>query len=71
MTQDAAALAETTSLCPACLEPVDGRYLAREGAVHLERDCPDHGTTSRRVWDSVAHWEWARSVGPAPTQTAS
>ncbi len=65
MGQDAA-LAETTSLCPACLERVPGRYVAVDGAVHLERDCPDHGTISRSVWDSLDHWEWAGGRGPEP-----
>jgi hypothetical protein len=61
-----APLAETTSLCPTCFERVPGRYVAKEGTVHLERDCPQHGTTSRAVWDSVDHWEWAGDRGPAP-----
>jgi uncharacterized radical SAM superfamily Fe-S cluster-containing enzyme len=61
-------LAETTSLCPSCLERVPGRYEARDGSVYLARDCPDHGATSRRVWESVEHWQWARdtAAGPAP-----
>ncbi len=61
-------LAETTSLCPTCLERVPGRYEARDGSVHLTRDCPDHGTDSRRVWESIDHWEWVHdtAAGPAP-----
>lgn len=59
-------LAETTSLCPTCLERVPGRYVAENGSVHLERDCPEHGTASRTVWDSVDHWEWAGDRGPDP-----
>jgi uncharacterized radical SAM superfamily Fe-S cluster-containing enzyme len=59
MDSDGAGLAETTSLCPTCLEQVPGRYEARDGSVHLTRTCPDHGTTSREVWGSVDHWEWA------------
>ncbi|MFB6147196.1 MAG: radical SAM protein [Halobacteriaceae archaeon] len=58
-------LASTTGLCPACLDQVPGRYEAVEGAVYLTRECDDHGTTSRRVWGSVDHWEWAASFGPA------
>jgi len=58
------ALAETTSLCPTCLERVPGRYEARNGAVHLARTCPDHGTTSREVWGSLDHWEWAGDLDP-------
>jgi len=67
-TQDA--LAETTSLCPHCLERVPGRYEEREGSVHLARECPDHGETSRQVWASVDHWRWvhefAGSAAPDP-----
>jgi len=59
---DAESLAETTSLCPDCLERVPGRYEAREGAVYLTRDCPDHGTASREVWGSLDHWEWAADL---------
>ena len=60
-------LAETTSLCPDCLERVPGRYEERDGGVFLTRDCPDHGTESRRVWGSHDHWEWAAAFGPTPT----
>ena len=60
------ALATTTSLCPKCLEQVPGRYEEREGGVFLTRECPDHGTASRRVWGSHDHWEWASAFGPDP-----
>ncbi len=58
---------ETTSLCPECLEPVPGRYEAGDDGVYLARECETHGATDRKVWDSVAHWEWAAGVGP-PTE---
>jgi uncharacterized radical SAM superfamily Fe-S cluster-containing enzyme len=64
MSTDSDLLAETTSLCPVCLERVPGRYEAREEAVHLTRTCPDHGTASREVWRSRDHWEWAAGVDP-------
>ncbi len=66
-TQDA--LAETTSLCPHCLDRVPGRYEERDGAVHLARRCPDHGETTRQVWDSVDHWRWVHEFAgdAAPT----
>ncbi len=61
-------LAETTSLCPDCLERVPGQYEARDDGVYLARTCSDHGETTRKVWGSVEHWEWAGEVagGPAP-----
>jgi len=71
VSQDSAGLAETTSLCPTCLDRVPGRYEARDGAVHLVRTCPDHGTESRQVWGSLDHWEWARDFGPDPTGEAA
>ena len=61
-----ATLAETTSLCPDCLQQVPGRYEERDGGVFLTRECPDHGTESRRVWGSHDHWEWAAEFGPSP-----
>jgi len=61
---DAELLAETTSLCPDCLERVPGRYEAREDSVYLARTCPDHGTASRKVWESLDHWEWAADLDP-------
>jgi hypothetical protein len=59
MPEDGTRLSSTTSLCPTCLEPVPGRYEARDGGVHLSRTCPEHGTSSRQVWASLDHWEWA------------
>jgi len=64
MDNSGAGLATTTSLCPTCLAEVPGRYEERDGSVHLTRTCPDHGTTSREVWGSVDHWEWASDFGP-------
>lgn len=55
----------TTSLCPDCLEQVPGRYEERDG-VFLTRECPDHGSASRRIWGSLDHWEWAADFGPDP-----
>lgn len=46
------------TLCPECFSPLDGRYVARDGAVELERTCPDHGTTSPVVWRDADHFAW-------------
>jgi hypothetical protein len=59
-------LATTTSLCPDCLEAVPGRYEERDDGVFLTRECPSHGSTSRQVWGSLDHWEWAADFGPSP-----
>jgi len=66
VSEDATVLSTTTSLCPTCLERVPGRYEAREGSVHLRRDCPDHGEADREVWASLDHWQWAADFGPDP-----
>jgi uncharacterized radical SAM superfamily Fe-S cluster-containing enzyme len=63
---DSDTLGATTSLCPDCLEQVPGRYEARDGGVFLTRECNEHGTTSRKVWGSYEHWEWASDFGPDP-----
>ncbi len=62
MQLDGEQLAETTSLCPSCLERVPGYYEAHDNQVYLTRDCPDHGTASRQVWGSLDHWEWAGTL---------
>ena len=59
-------LATTTSLCTECLKEVPGRYERGDDGVFLTRECPEHGTTSRRVWGSFDHWEWAAEFGPSP-----
>jgi uncharacterized radical SAM superfamily Fe-S cluster-containing enzyme len=63
---DGDALTATTSLCPDCLEEVPGRYEQQEDGVFLTRECPTHGTTSRKIWGSIDHWEWAADFGPDP-----
>jgi hypothetical protein len=59
-----ATLSSTTSLCPTCLERVPGTYEARDDAVYLTRECAEHGVASRKVWDSLDHWEWAGEFSP-------
>jgi len=56
-------LESTTSLRPNCLERVPGHYERRNGEVHLTRTCEEHGTTTRTVWGSVDHREWADGSG--------
>jgi hypothetical protein len=58
-------LSSTTSLCPTCLERVPGSYEARDDAVYLTRECDTHGVSTRKVWDSLDHWEWAGEFSPA------
>lgn len=71
MTNQITQLASTTTLCPACLERVPGAYEERDGSVFLTRSCPEHGSTDRKVWESLDHWEWASQFGPANDSAAS
>ena len=71
MSSQADRLSSTTALCPACLERVPGVYEAHDDAVYLARDCPEHGETKRKVWDSLDHWEWADNFGPSTDTAAS
>lgn len=64
MTDAGRTLSETTSLCTECLERVPGEYVTDEESVYLARTCPDHGTATRKVWDSLDHWEWASGFEP-------
>lgn len=60
------------SLCPECLRPVDARYVTADSAghnVHLEKNCPDHGTFRAPVWiagsglPSFDDWKNETSLG--------
>jgi uncharacterized radical SAM superfamily Fe-S cluster-containing enzyme len=64
MSDAASVLKTTTSLCPECLEQVPGQYESRGDGVFLTRECGDHGRTSRQVWGSYDHWEWASTFAP-------
>ncbi len=43
-----------------------------DGAVYMTRTCPEHGTTTTRIWNNAKHYEWLRSLAhpkqkpPAP-----
>ena len=71
MSQQATPLSSTTSLCPTCLERIPGQYEASADSVYLTRSCPDHGESSRKVWESLDHWEWAGQFGPTNDGTPS
>jgi uncharacterized radical SAM superfamily Fe-S cluster-containing enzyme len=50
---------------------VPGVYETHDDAVYLTRSCPEHGESSRKVWDSLDHWKWADAFGPDIDTTAS
>ena len=54
----------TRSVCPVCLHPLPARLARRDGAVYMEKECPEHGAFSVPVWrDMVDMDEWR---GPEP-----
>ena len=60
-------LDKTRSVCPICLKRIDARYMAREGRVFLEKNCPDHGHFSVAVWDNPAGFlKWKKRVEDEP-----
>lgn len=55
-------LHSTLALCPVCLKELKAEVHAdAEGAVWMERTCPEHGAVSTRMWPDAEHYEWLRS----------
>jgi uncharacterized radical SAM superfamily Fe-S cluster-containing enzyme len=44
------AIARTQSICPSCRRVLDAEVVARDGRVHLVRDCPEHGRVEALVY---------------------
>jgi uncharacterized radical SAM superfamily Fe-S cluster-containing enzyme len=58
MPDNSSILDTTESLCPICLQVVDARVVARDGAVYLKKVCPDHGPTTVHLWPDADHYRW-------------
>lgn len=43
----------TTSICPECKELVEAVILERDGAVHIDKKCDEHGPFSDIYWSDV------------------
>lgn len=62
----------TSSLCPHCLRRVPARRITENGAVYLDKSCPEHGALKRvLLWRNFPkpYSEWTRcapSPGPGP-----
>ena len=55
----------TESVCPECLNRIAARLVSCDGAVYMEKECPEHGTFSSRVWSGVPSFEtWIRAKIP-------
>lgn len=58
-------LGQTYSVCPVCLRRLKAVRVSRDGAVYLERDCPEHGHFSTLVWRNFLDiTEWAEAATP-------
>lgn len=52
----------TTALCPQCLRELPAAvYEEADGAVWMERTCPEHGELATRMWPDADHYRWLRS----------
>lgn len=50
---------KTKSVCPVCLRQLPAQKVRKDGAVYLERTCPEHGLFSSVVWrdqEDLAAW---------------
>jgi 7,8-dihydro-6-hydroxymethylpterin dimethyltransferase len=59
--------AHTKSLCPHCLRRIPARRIIHEGAVYLEKSCPEHGDLDRvLLWrnDPWPYDQWNRVHAP-------
>lgn len=52
----------TAALCSTCLERVEAKVLFKEGAVFLEKWCPEHGFERVMVSDDVDYYRLCREV---------
>lgn len=53
----------TTSLCPFCLRPVEAERVEEDGAVFMEKHCPEHGILPKALlWrnDPIPYADWVR-----------
>jgi 7,8-dihydro-6-hydroxymethylpterin dimethyltransferase len=56
---------ETQSLCPVCLSRIPARRVIRDVRVYLEKQCPQHGRFSVRIWDGAPGFtSWQRPKIP-------
>lgn len=56
-------LDKTTALCPQCLKELPAQiYCDAQGAVWMDRACPEHGRVATRIWPDAEHYEWLCSL---------
>lgn len=55
----------TEALCPICRSRLPAHYVQREGAIYLERTCPEHGFWAVPVWRNQADYgRWLENARP-------
>lgn len=47
---------KTTSLCPVCLCKIDANVFDRDGAVYMDKTCPEHGSYSALLASERSHY---------------
>lgn len=58
-------LRQTYSVCPVCLERIPAYHVAHGQEIHLEKDCPDHGSFSSVIWRGLRDIEgWRGNLSP-------
>ena len=56
---------QTYSVCPICLKRLKACRVPRDGAIYIERECPEHGRFSTVIWrDFLSLNEWVGVTAP-------
>ncbi len=50
MAEQGTRIRRTRSVCPVCLRQIPAERVLRDGAIYLEKRCPEHGDFSAVVW---------------------
>ncbi len=54
-------LEQTQSVCPECLAVIDARIVSYDGAVVMEKSCPQHGSYATSLWPDEKHYQWLKN----------
>lgn len=61
---------QTRSVCPRCLKNIPARLIKQpEGAVVLEKECPEHGAFAATLWRGALDFDsWVQYAPPLPPE---
>ncbi len=65
-----AVLAATESVCPECLRRIEANRIREDGAVYLEKTCPQHGHFKTILWRGKPSYESWGAGSNRPSQRA-